>query len=668
MSYPTLLSPISLGPLNLPNRVVMGAMHTGLEGLGMDGQMRLATFFARRAEGGTGLLITGGYAPNAAGGMSAHDNTLDSEEQLPLHRPVTAAVHGAGGRILLQILHAGRYGRHSHIVAPSPIRAPISRQTPAELDAAGIETTTEDFVRCARLAKQAGYDGVEIMGGGGYLLAEFLSPATNHRADRWGGSIENRARLPLDIVRRMRAAVGPDFAIVFRLSLLDLVTDGLGDADRLWVASALEKAGVDAINTHSGWHEAQIPTIAACVPPMPFAEFTARLRKVVGIPVIAANRIATPEDAERILASGQGDLVALARPLLADPDFVMKAAAGKARAIMPCIACNQACLDAIFVDRVAGCMVNPGCCRETEFTAQKVSSPKRIAVIGGGAAGMACAALAAERGHRVVLFEANGALGGQLRVGGEVPDKHEFFRLIEAWQIRLRDAGVEVRLKRPGDLPELLAERFDSIVVATGVKPRLPSIPGADGPNVVTYQQLLSGEVEAGPRVAVLGGGRIAFDVAHFLVAAPHGKEDPQLRFRRRWGFDQDGLHPPEPERPARQVWMLKRSPEPFGKNLGKTTGWILRRELKDAGVQQTPGVEYLGIDQRGLRYRLDGAEQRLEVDTIVLCTGQDPVNELFAGLEARGFNVNAIGGARDARELDAVRAFEEGVRLGLSL
>ncbi|HIJ64265.1 MAG TPA: FAD-dependent oxidoreductase, partial [Rhodospirillaceae bacterium] len=386
------------------------------------------------------------------------------------------------------------------------------------------------------------------------------------------------------------------------------------------------------------------------------------------IPVIAANRIATPEDAERILAAGQADLVALARPLLADPAFVNKAAAGRASAIMPCIACNQACLDAIFVDRIAGCMVNPACCREQEFVAERAAAAKRIAVVGGGAAGMACAAHAAERGHRVVLFECNGALGGQLRVGGEVPDKHEFFRLIEAWQQRLREAGVEVRLKRPAELLELMAERFDSIVVASGVRPRRPSIPGADGPNVVTYEQLLTGQVEAGPRVAVLGGGRIAFDVALFLVAAAPGAEDPQLRFRRRWGFDQDGLRPPQPDSPARQVWMLKRSPEPFGKNLGKTTGWILRRELKDAGVRQIPGVEYQAIDGAGLTYRLDGADQRLDVDTIVLCIGQDPVNELFAGLSARGFDVHAVGGARDAHDLDAVRAIEEGTRLGLSL
>jgi 2,4-dienoyl-CoA reductase (NADPH2) len=584
------------------------------------------------------------------------------------HRRITDAVHAEGGRILLQILHAGRYGMHERIVAPSAIKAPINRFTPAELTSAGVDETIGDFIRCARLAQAAGYNGVEIMGSEGYLLSQFLAPRTNRRADQWGGVLANRARLPIEIVRAVRAAAGRWFAIVYRISVLELIDDGLTADETAWLAAALEQGGVDAFNSGIGWHEAQIPTIAACVPPGAFARATGRLRQRVSVPVIASNRIDSPDTAERILANDQADMVSLARPHLADPDFTRKAAEGRADTIVPCIACNQACLDRYFEGRVVGCVVNPGACRESQFVPGPVIAPKRIAVVGGGPAGMAAAAVAAERGHCVTLFEANAALGGQFLLARGVPGKRGYAETGRAFAARLTAAGAELRLGQTATAAMLTAGGFDTVVVATGARPRLPDIPGIDAGNVATYAQLLTGEVVAGRRVAILGSGPIGFDVAHFLVSGTGETAETVDRFNRRWGITADRPVTPEVPSPARQVWMFKRSPGPFGRGLGKTTGWIVRRQLADAGVEQIAGVDYLGVDAHGFSYRLEGIVHHLAVDTVVLCTGQEPVAELVAELADSGILLHVIGGAADAGDLDAERAFEEGTRLGLRL
>ncbi|MGL1835056.1 FAD-dependent oxidoreductase [Rhodocyclaceae bacterium SMB388] len=663
MSHPTLLSPIRIGTIKLPNRVIMGSMHTNLEELGEAGAPALAAFFAERARNGVALMVTGGYAPNPAGRMKAGPGYLNDESQLGAHRPVTAAVHAAGARILLQILHSGRYGMHADIVAPSPIRAPISRVTPRELDEAGIRQTIRDYAQCAALACAAGYDGIELMGSEGYLLSQFSAPCTNQRDDDWGGSPEKRRRFAIEVVRAVRAALGPDPLLVFRLSLLDLVDGGIEWRDTVALARALEAEGVDLISTGVGWHESPVPTVQQSVPLALFTQTVGRLRRELKVPVAASNRINTPDIAEAVLARGDADLVALARPLLADAAFVAKTRAGDSDTVVPCIACNQACLDHYFTGEAVSCLVNPAAGRELTFAAAPLTRRKRVAVVGGGPAGLAAATTAARRGHQVTLFEADDTLGGQFRLAAHIPGKEDYARVVSAYATMLAEADGRFVLGQPVLAAELRAEGFDDIIIATGVRPRRPDIPGLDSPIVVGYEALLSGEASAGERVAIIGAGGIGFDVAAFLT---HAHARPSLDdFVGRWRAsagtttDADTTH---------QVWMLKRSPGPFGRSLGKTTGWVLRRELADHRVTQLDGVEYLSIDDGGIHFRRDAEQHYLEVDTIVCCAGQESEITLADELRDAGVSVNVIGGAALAAELDAKRAFEDGVRVALQL
>ncbi len=663
MNYPNLLAPIRIGAVTLPNRVLMGSMHTNLEELGEAGAPALAAFYAERARHGAALLVTGGYAPNVEGRMKAGPGYLVDARQLAEHRPVTAAVHEAGGRILLQILHSGRYGMHEDIVAPSPLRAPISRTTPRELSAADIRRTIADYARCAELAVAAGYDGCEIMASEGYLLAQFAAPRTNRRDDEWGGTLANRIRLAVEVVRAVRAALGPERLLVFRQSVLDLVDGGLEWDETVAMAQAVAAAGADLISTGVGWHESSVPTVQQSVPAALFSEAVGRLRRALDVPVAASNRINTPEIAEAVLARGDADLVALARPFLADAAFVAKAAAGRADTLIPCIACNQACLDHYFTGAPMSCMVNPAAGRETEFRLTPAARRKRVAVVGAGPAGLAAATTAARRGHAVALFEADALPGGQFRLAARVPGKEDYAKVIDAYVALLAEAGGTLHLGRPADAAALRAGGYDEIVVASGVRARRPDIPGIERPIVVGYADLLSGRVEAGRRVAIIGAGGIGFDVAAYLVASG---ETPSLAgYVERWS----GTEPaPATGTRARQVWMFKRSAGPFGKTLGKTTGWVLRRELADHGVTQLDAVEYLRITDDGLHYRRDGTDAFLAVDTIVCCAGQDSEAALAEVLAGHGANVHLIGGAARAGELDAKRAFEEGMRVGLAL
>lgn len=655
VSHPHLLSPLRLGAVTLPNRVVMGAMHTGLEERG--DWKAAARFYARRAEGGVGLIVTGGMAPNPEGGVFPGAAGLYSATDTINHRRITDAVHAAGGRIAMQILHAGRYAFGRNCVSASAIRSPISPHTPHALDASGIEKQIADIATAAARAREAGYDGVEVMGSEGYFLNQFLSPRVNRREDEWG---RDRTLLPRQVVDRVRAAVGPDFLLIYRISLADLVPDAQTWEETLALARALEPL-VDIFNSGIGWHEARVPTIAASVPRGAFAGLTAALKAQVARPVVAANRINTADVAEGILAAGQADLVALARPLLADPDFVAKTRAGRADRIAPCIACNQACLDHTFRGELASCLVNPAACREAEF-ATLPAPARRIAVVGGGAAGMACAATAAERGHHVVLFERDAALGGQMRLAARVPGKAEFAGLLDWFRLRLADAGVEVRLGAEVS-PKSLAG-FDEVVLATGVRPRhLPFAP--DAPD---YAEVLSGRT-LGEKVAVIGAGGIGFDVATALVGGAETLED----WRSEWGVTDPwqapgGLTEARPAPPRRQVWLLQRKAERPGKGLGKTTGWIHRAHLAAKGVTLWGGVDYLSFGPDGLRIRRDGAEMRLPVSDIVICAGQESERGLADALLASGRPFHLIGGAREAHEIDAERAIEEGVRLGLTL
>ncbi|MBL3700573.1 NADPH-dependent 2,4-dienoyl-CoA reductase [Leucobacter luti] len=675
-TYPHLLAPLDLGFTTLPNRVIMGSMHLGLEET-EGGFERLAAFYRERARGGAGLIVTGGMAPNDEGRLTAGAALLVEQSDVDQHRLVTDAVHAEGGRIALQILHSGRYGAHPRLVAPSPIKAPISPLTPRELSDADVERTIDDFVRTARLAQQAGYDGVEIMGSEGYLINEFIAAHTNHRVDRWGGSFDNRARFPVEIVRRVREAVGPHFILIYRLSMLDLIPNGSTPEEVAALARLVEAAGATIINTGIGWHEARIPTIASSVPRGAFAWVTKRLMGAVSIPLVTTNRINTPDAAERILADGCADLVSLARPFLADPEFVDKAAAGTPERINTCIGCNQACLDHTFSGRLASCLVNPRAGHETELVIAPTTAPRRIAVIGSGPAGLACATTAAERGHAVTLFERDERVGGQLNVALQVPGKSEFAETLRYFSGRIAETGVELRLGTAATAADLAEGDFDEIVIATGVHPRLPDFPGLDDPRVVTYLDVLRDRVPVGARVAVLGAGGIGFDVAEFLTQ--EGPEDPADvgAFLAHWGVDPaattpGGLTDPPaadggPAAP-RLIVMLQRKAGKLGAGLGKTTGWIHRTELAKRGVRMVPGVEYRGVEADGLRVAVDGAEQTIEADTIVLCTGQDPARELHAELAGRGIAAHLIGGADVAAELDAKRAIDQGTRLAAAL
>ena len=668
--YPHLLNPLDLGFTTLPNRVLMGSMHIGLEEAER-GFERMAEFYAARARGGVGLIVTGGIAPNEAGRPYEGGAKLTTDAEAAQHAEITAAVHREGGRIAMQILHFGRYAYHQDLVAPSAVQAPISPFPPRALTDDEVERTVEDYARAARLARQAGYDGVEIMGSEGYLINEFIAAQTNRRDDRWGGSYENRMRFPAEIVRRVREAVGEDFIIVYRLSMLDLVPGGSTLDEVIRLAKAVEAAGATIINTGIGWHEARIPTIATSVPRGAYTWVTKKLMGAVSIPLVTTNRINTPELAEQLLADGYADMVSMARPMLADPDFVAKAAAGRSDAINTCIGCNQACLDHTFSGKITSCLVNPRACHETELVLAPTRLRKRVAVVGAGPAGLACAVSAAERGHQVTLYDAANEVGGQLNVARQVPGKQEFDETLRYFRTQLAEHEVDVRLNTPvtsGDVAD-----YDEVVVATGVTPRTPDIPGVDHPSVVGYLDVLRDRVPVGDRVAILGAGGIGFDVAEFLTdGGDKASEDPATYFRA-WGVDMDyaapgGLTAPERPAPPRSVHLLQRKATKVGAGLGKTTGWIHRTELKHRGVTMVPGVQYDLIDDAGLHVTVDGRSTVLEVDTVVLCTGQDPRRDLYDELTAAGRNVHLIGGADVAAELDAKRAIKQGTEVAAAL
>jgi len=642
-------------------------MHTGLEEAA-DGYARMAAFYAERARGGVGLIVTGGIAPNFAGRVEPRASQLSFPWQVARHRIITDAVHAAGGKIAMQILHAGRYAYHPLSVAPSAIRSPITPFKPRALSRWGIGKTIAAYARCATLAQRARYDGVEIMGSEGYLINEFVAPRTNHRTDDWGGTFENRMRFPIEIVRRTREAVGRDFIIIFRLSMLDLVDGGSTWDEVVALARAVEAAGATIINTGIGWHEARVPTIATMVPRAAFAWVTRRLKGEVGLPLIATNRINDPAVAEAVLARGDGDMVSMARPFLADADFVNKAAAGRADEINTCIACNQACLDQIFTRQIASCLVNPRACHETLIVMKPATRKKRIAVVGAGPAGLACATTAAEAGHHVTLFDAAAEIGGQFNLARRIPGKDEFAETLRYYRRIIERSGVELHLGRQVSAADLGA--FEEVVLATGIVPRTPAIPGIDHPKVAGYTDIVMGRRVAGDRVAIIGAGGIGFDVGEFLTH--HGGHDETAEYCAEWGIDiefsdRGGLRPVDGGKVSREVWLLQRKATKVGDGLAKTTGWIRRTLLRKRGVTMLPGVEYERIDDEGLRIRMDGTTRVLDVDTIVICAGQEPRRELLLPLQEAGRRVTLIGGADMAVELDARRAIAQGTEVALN-
>ena len=677
-NYPHLFSPLNLGFATLKNRVLMGSMHTGLEEH-KDDLRGLAAYFAARARGGVGLMVTGGIAPNRQGWLAPFGAKLATRAEANRHRNVTAAVHAEGGKICLQILHAGRYGMHPMLVAPSPLRAHISPFRPWEMSPRLIGATIGDFGRCAALAREAGYDGVEIMGSEGYLINQFIAPRTNKRSDDWGGSFENRIRFPLEIMRKVREKAGKDFIVIFRVSMLDLVEDGSTWEEVEQLALALEQAGATMINTGIGWHEARVPTIATLVPRGAYAWVTRRLMGKLRIPLITTNRINTPEKAEQLLRDGYADMVSMARPLLADPDFVQKAFENRSDEINTCIACNQACLDHIFQNKDASCLVNPRACREIAVAPPgHAAAPRRkIAVVGAGPAGLSAATELAAQGHEVHLFEASGAIGGQFNMAKRIPGKEEFYETLRYFGKMIEKRGVHLHLNTRADADFLLKNRFPEVVIATGVTPRRPQIPGIDHPKVLSYTDILLHGKPVGKTVAIIGAGGIGFDVATFLTAdgpgpltGGNGRNEAMIEhYREEWGIDpayrnRGGIAPPHTENVPRKVWLLQRSKGKIGERLGKTTGWAHRLALKNRGVQMWPDVQYRKIDDAGLHITVKNHEQVLDVEHIVICAGQESLRDLYEPLAQAGVRIHLIGGAKEAGELDAKRAIEEGWEL----
>lgn len=669
--YPNLLKPLDLGFTTLKNRVLMGSMHTGLEEA-PNGHVRMAAYFAERARGGVGLIVTGGIGPNDEGATHPVAKRLDSDEEVAGHKMVTDAVHDAGGKICMQILHTGRYAYNKNLVAPSAVQAPISQFKPRALDQEGIERQIEDFVRTASQAQKAGYDGVEIMGSEGYFLNQFIAKRTNQRDDDWGGEYKNRIRLPIDVVRRVRAAVGEKFIIIYRLSMLDLVEGGSSYDEVVALGLAIEKAGATIINTGIGWHEARIPTIATKVPRAAFTWVTAKFRKALNIPVITSNRINTPEVAEEVLARGDADMVSMARPFLADPDFVLKAVEDRADEINTCIGCNQACLDHTFSMKLSSCLVNPRACHETELNIVPTDTIKNMAVVGAGPAGLAAAVSLAQRGHNVTLFESSNEIGGQFNIAKQIPGKEEFFETLRYFTKQIELLGINLQLNTRISADELNSADFDEVLLATGISPRIPAIKGVEHPKVMSYLDVIRDKKPVGNKVAVIGAGGIGFDVSEYLSHSGTSTSLNIPAFMKEWGIDMtfssragvEGVQA-QPEQSPRKITLLQRKSTKIGKGLGKTTGWAHRIGLLAKGVSMVNGVEYQKIDDDGLHIKVNGEEQVLDVDNIIICAGQDPLRELVDGLTKP---YHLIGGADLATELDAKRAIDQGTRLAATL